>query len=436
MADQIGNIDLIFRNGLRDYEVLPPADAWEGIKPSISTGTRFLPFMKVAAAAVLMAVTSYAAYRWGSEVTKNQFSDTIALYQQDGYMLVNEPFDVVKPPAISELPPENKAESVPDQVIMREAAIPEIDANEAGKNVTEFITADYNLLPGIQDPFIIKYPKVSIPSFQPLFYDIIQANSQTVDNERWSVSALASPTFYSQFTSSGNQFARDIISSDKSKVSYSGGLGLAYKISGRFTIQSGIFYSSMGQKLEDVNAYSGFQPYASAKSDHNFEIVTASGTVYANNSDLYLNSSTLPGRVQTDYTSDVFDPVKADLNYISSNVYQDMSFLELPVIMRYKVIDRKIGLNLIGGMSYNFLVNNSVYAMASGNKYDIGTTQGLNTVYLSSSLGMGMEYNLSKTFSLNVEPTLRYYLNPVNSGGTSVFHPYSLGIFSGLSYRF
>ena len=95
MADQIGNIDLIFRNGLRDYEVLPPADAWEGIKPSISTGTRFLPFMKVAAAVVLMAVTSYAAYKWGSEVTKNQFSDAIASYQQDGYVIVNEPFDVV-----------------------------------------------------------------------------------------------------------------------------------------------------------------------------------------------------------------------------------------------------------------------------------------------------------------------------------------------------
>jgi len=158
MDDHIGNIDLIFRNGLRDYEVLPPADAWEGIKPSISTGTRVLPFMKVAAAALLMAVTSYAAYRWGSEVTKNQFSDTIASYQQGGYVLVNEPFDVMKPPAISVLPPENKAESVPDQFIMREAAIPEVDANEAGKNVTEFITADYNLLPGIQDPFIIKYP--------------------------------------------------------------------------------------------------------------------------------------------------------------------------------------------------------------------------------------------------------------------------------------
>jgi opacity protein-like surface antigen len=86
-------------------------------------------------------------------------------------------------------------------------------------------------------------------------------------------------------------------------------------------------------------------------------------------------------------------------------------------------------------MSYNFLLNNSVYAVLDNGKYPVGTTEGLNSISLSSSLGMGMEYNLTDNLSLNLEPTFRYYLNPFNSGKTGS-HPYSLGVFSGISYKF
>ncbi len=55
----------------------------------------------------------------------------------------------------------------------------------------------------------------------------------------------------------------------------------------------------------------------------------------------------------------------------------------------------------------------------------------------SSSLGMGMEYSITNNLSLNLEPTFRYYLNPFNNvAGLNNLHPYSFGIFSGLSYKF
>jgi hypothetical protein len=104
--------------------------------------------------------------------------------------------------------------------------------------------------------------------------------------------------------------------------------------------------------------------------------------------------------------------------------------------VRYKIIDKTIDLNLIGGVSYNLLVNNSVYTMVDGSKYTIGETEKLNPLSISSTLGMGMEYNLSEKLSLNVEPTLRYYLNPVSGSAGVGVHPYSFGIFSGFSYKF
>jgi hypothetical protein len=108
----------------------------------------------------------------------------------------------------------------------------------------------------------------------------------------------------------------------------------------------------------------------------------------------------------------------------------------MPFILRYKMIDRSIDFNLIGGVSYNLLVNNSVYTYVNGSKYPVGETGGLNPFMLSSSLGMGMEYNLTQKISLNLEPMFRYYLNPFSEAPGIKTHPYSFGVFSGLSFRF
>ena len=51
MDEREANIDLVFRNGLRDYEVLPPSEVWDNIGPVIvnKKGISYLPFLKAAA---------------------------------------------------------------------------------------------------------------------------------------------------------------------------------------------------------------------------------------------------------------------------------------------------------------------------------------------------------------------------------------------------
>ena len=75
---------------------------------------------------------------------------------------------------------------------------------------------------------------------------------------------------------------------------------------------------------------------------------------------------------------------------------QNFSYLELPVFLRYKLIDRIVDFNLIGGFSYNLLLDNSVYTVIDGNKYMIGTTEGLNMFSLSSSWGWVWNINSPK----------------------------------------
>ncbi len=439
MADGRANIDLVFRNGLKDFEVLPPPEIWENIKPAIGKKPLYIPFIKVAAAVTVVASMSFLAYRWGMEVSENRMNEMIAANQQPLTPAVYSAAKVMPSQVknnLAGLPVRSALAGVEIFPAKESGTLSDNLTGNASIDVSKRLMEDNRALPGIQDPLAIKYAKVTSPELEALTYQALQDNIEMPVIQRWSVSAVASPTFNSQISTSGSDLARQVMASDQSRASYAGGVGFSYKISSRFSIQSGLYYSSMGQEVGGVNAYSGFRQYGNSKSDHNFELVTANGTVFTSNSDVFLNSYSMPARVQTYYNNDVFDPVKANLSYISSTIYQDISFLELPVLIRYKVVDRKVGLNLIGGMSYNILVNNSVYAVMDGGRYPVGTTEGLNAVSLSSSIGMGMEYKLSQNFSLNLEPTFRYYLNPFNSGIETGLHPYSLGIFSGVSYRF
>ena len=253
---------------------------------------------------------------------------------------------------------------------------------------------------------------------------------------RWSVAAMASPTYYSSFNTPADNGASRLSSSEQAIVSYTGGVALSYKISRRFSVQSGLYYSSLGQEVEGINSFAGFQSYVYSKGDHNFEVLTSSGTIFIDNRDVFLTSGVNDQRVITSYNNNVFDPKKAGLNPLSNTIQQNFSYLELPVILRYKLIDRGIDVNMTGGLSYNMLVGNSVFTVVDGTKYSFGETKGLNSFMVSSSLGMGMEYSFSEKLSINLEPTFRYYLNPFSGTSSSAIHPYSFGIFSGLSYKF
>ncbi|HAM11434.1 MAG: hypothetical protein A2X05_07570 [Bacteroidetes bacterium GWE2_41_25] len=439
MADSRANIDLVFRNGLKDFEVLPPSEIWDNIHPVIKRRKSPLPLLRAAAAVAVIVSLGFLAYRWSMEASLDLIPESVAENQQLPSSVAATVTSVISGEknrnvrVVSTRPvntePEISPVSLPEKEIIPVS-------EKVSYSVPSYLLTDYQSVKGLQNTSDRKNTKVVYPEIKPVTYEYFQENIEMPAMDRWSVTAMASPTYYSQFTSSGNDLAKKLMESDQTRVSYTGGVSLAYRINSRFSIQSGLYYSTLGQEMNGITAYSGFQKYDNSKGGPNFKVLTANGTVQTNNSDIFLSSYSLPERILTYFTNDIFDPVKASLSYVSSTLFQDMSFLELPVVVRYKVIDRKVDLNLIGGMSYNFLLGNVVYAEKDGGRYPVGTTEGLNDVSLSSSLGMGMEYNLSQNLSLNLEPTFRYYINPFNSARSTGLHPYSLGVFSGLAYKF
>jgi hypothetical protein len=435
------NIDIVFRNGLKDFEVLPPPEVWDNIHPVVIRKQKPFLLFRVAALIVVIFTLSLVAYFLNRDISTGENGTFVALNVKASSPILE--------PVISTSEVDYHAKTGLIQTVIEK--ITENPAESSRNSVAYNISSPaVSLLrpsnsfskngEGLRNrPFmaVLSLPEiVTNTTYEPDQQQYTTEDSPVNATGRWSIAAIASPTYYSRFNSGNSELSQQLMASEENVTSYSGGVAFSYKVNRRLSIQSGLFYSSLGQVVDGINSFSGFQKYDVTKGDRNFEVLTTSGTVYTNNGDVFLIATGLGERVETAYTIDVFDPKKASLQYLNNTIRQNFSYLELPVILRYKFIDKNIDFNFIGGLSYNMLVNNSVYTMINGEKYPIGKTEGVNQISLSSSLGMGMEYSFSEKLSLNLEPTFRYYLNPYTQIAGSNVHPYSLGIFSGLSYKF
>ncbi len=439
MNENEANIDLLFRNGLKDFEVIPPPGVWDGIRSAIKMKFRSHMIFRVAAVVTVLLALSFLTYEWSRNLLTTHPAAVMAI-NEPALQSVSEPIDnkqVLPAKKIKQV----KSSSVVLNVISDTGKVQqEAEIVKPPEQIMDF--RETKSLSIVQNGIADKLFMTPLMKYQANPAKIKYADLQyfpdnviTKPQKRWSIAALASPTYYSSFNSGTDALSKELSTSEQPLISYSGGIAFSFKISKRFSIQSGLYYSSLDQRVDGINSFNGFQKYDNSKGDHNFEVLTTSGTIYTSNPDVFL-SSNASDRIITNYTADVFDPAKANLQQVSNSIDQNFSYLELPVVLKYKIIDKTLGINLIGGLSYNLLVNNSVYTTVDGSKYSIGKTEGLNSLALSSSLGMGMEYNLSSKLSLNLEPTFRYYLNPFSVSTGSYAHPYSFGIFSGVSYKF
>lgn len=125
-------------------------------------------------------------------------------------------------------------------------------------------------------------------------------------------------------------------------------------------------------------------------------------------------------------------------NFIQENrgvLNQSTSYFEIPLELSYKLIDSKFGLEIIGGMSSLFLNENAVSLMSNGMEMSIGEASNLNKIHFSSNIGIGFKYSFFKSLEANFNPMFKYQLNTYTDSSGN-FKPYFIGLYSGISYRF
>ncbi|MBN1107165.1 MAG: outer membrane beta-barrel protein [Bacteroidales bacterium] len=443
MDKEEANIDLLFRNGLKDYEVLPPADVWNNIAPVIRKRSSYFIILRAAATIAVLITLGILAYTWNDQASRQIITSSWEdLVPETQIAYTPEPF------FLADAGSGSGQDLTPSVLTFQKQETPDLPSTETALNITvRENPATYNppdrssyktdIVFGRQPGLIALSQRAEANLEIGELTPVLISDQITSDKtDRWTVAALMSPTYLSSFGTVSGETAKQIRSAEQPIVSYAGGIALSYRLGKRVSVQSGLYYSSYENQLSGISTFGGFTQYGQAKGNTNFILQTSNGMVSISNPDVYLVDNISDNRLQSLYDKSSFDFVKSSLEYLGNSLQQNMSYLELPVFVRYKLVDRALDFNIVGGISSNLLVNNSVYASLDGGKLQVAETEDLRYLTFSSSIGMGFEYNLGRGVSFNLEPTFRYYINPYYGSGSVNVHPYSIGVFSGLSYKF
>jgi hypothetical protein len=98
-------------------------------------------------------------------------------------------------------------------------------------------------------------------------------------------------------------------------------------------------------------------------------------------------------------------------------------------------LDKKFGINLIGGFSTLFFGQNKIALVSSETNMNLGEANNLNAIHFSTNIGLGSRYKNIKLFQISAEPMLKYHVHTFSNnsrGFTALF----IGLYSRVSYSF
>lgn len=273
---------------------------------------------------------------------------------------------------------------------------------------------------------------------------LLAANRMDKQPAGWQVGAMLTPGVSVSQSSQSQEYASSMaIPGSKDKLQMGGGISVEYKTQKRWSVQSGVYYSKLGQ----TSSNQAFRPeglYSDVVSDgamrgeaayFNTAVAVKSGEMLMNTAAGVVAIDQLPTNAKL---SNGFESMAANDGILltQTEFEQNFEYIEIPLILRYQLIDATFDLQVLGGLNTSVLVGNNAYANSQYGNERIGETRDMNAVNYSTSFGFGLGYGLSDKISLRVEPQLKYFLGSLNSNANVNFKPYTIGVYTGLSYQF
>ncbi len=461
------NIDNLFRDSLKGYRQPPPVHSWGRLEESLDAvqSRRKVLFFRLAAASILVLMAFGAGFFYATymrppadvadrevpvEIQKDQPSVAVGDESPaDGDVLLepSTPGQAVPPgPA-----PEDESGGTGPDVPARQAEFAfQPVAPDAGlavlpddgsmvsamQKTTQPMAAMAFINPAsveLMEPAAARHGTASTDP-RPvnleglLYYPEDYGLADKTRNASWAVGAQFAPIYsyreisanYGADLSSNQQNVRELNEVEEGLLSYSGGVDVGYNFSKRWSMQSGVYFSRIGQVNSDA------LEFKQSKDEFLlYGINTSTGQIN-------IAFERVPENVRK------FDAPKDSIGagaLADVKVIQNFDLFEVPLLIRYKFLDRKFSMNFSGGLSPAYLLANNTYLELEENKYDVGDAGNLNSMIVNTSIGMGFAYSVTRALSLNFEPTFKYALNPINNNSNINYHPYSFTWFTGIRLK-
>lgn len=236
-------------------------------------------------------------------------------------------------------------------------------------------------------------------------------------SQSWSLKPLVSPIF--NLASNSGSAIDPMLSGNNSQgnTSLSFGMLVTYQITPTIRVRSGVHQVGVSYATNDIV----LAPIASGVASSNqvvFDPNFSGFNVY--------NESV--------YNATVTDPTARALTSDGS-IQQQFGFLEIPMEIEWQLLEGKFGIYASGGASTLFLMNNSLNLRTDDATFYIGENGAANSTSFSGNIGLGLDYQLSRRFNLNLEPSFRYQVNTFSSQ-IEGFTPYFFAIYTGVNFKF
>ncbi len=238
---------------------------------------------------------------------------------------------------------------------------------------------------------------------------------------KWSVSSVAAPV-YLDFTDHEQStihegFAKNIKQGLFSKAY---GVQVAYQVSKRFSVQSGVHIVDYGYRTHDVYV----SPTGTINRMSNIE--------YESGTDL-MSVQPAPDPSPSSSHSDIYQPFSMGEK---GNLTQTFGYVEFPLEAKFRVIDGDFGLSAVGGFSTLVLNKNDIYIETETFSNRIGSATNMNELNFSGNFGVELDYKLFTNLRFNVSPMLKMQTHTFQLGNSKQTNPYSVGVYSGLNFWF
>ena len=430
------NLDHLFKKALQDKSYEPPPYIWGNIERQLNKNKHkvALWWWRTAAAAAVVAafIGIWLFYSVESpEIEVAGITGTEILKTKDSTNLPDTFSDSIQEEKTVQYVTKETVTEVPVLIAQnKRTELEPIQMHRAGEaGFIEQTAPDYAISTRkLQRNFIPLTSKEAYQN-QKEYQKLLNTPTSLTTDEKRKIKVMVSghfvPAYSSGSYSSSLKNSRGVSYSSNQMdglMNVGGGLKLSVSANKRFSVQTGLFYSRMGQKTS--GAGSGVRAMMLPSLQHSDRMI-----------------ATPLGNIKTRTQGVAYRSPEAillsGLNSSSSEtIEQTFGTLEIPLHVRYLLNNNKVLFAVSGGVSGNFIVNNKVFLRNGRDKEYIGSTEDIRNFNISTDIGLGMEYPVTSNIRIMIEPGFKYFLQSLSRNDDIDFKPYLFTFSTGIGIRF
>lgn len=443
------HIDRLFQEKLKDFEASPSPEAWQAISSKLQRKKRrVLPlwwWYGGIAAVLVVGLIWYGSNR-NTDITPNT-NEPIIVVAPEVFM----PTDTVEQVITEQKTPVEKTEESKNALTTKRTN------HKKKKNITTILVAQNranlvseknaekdnmstdkikednlsvdprvvpeNLTITTKTPKKKTTPKDTVVVFTSKKDFIAQVQQQESDTKKkttgkkWAITPVVAVLRSNSFSNSSpiDKSLAAMPTNGANSISY--GVKISYQINSKWSVQSGIHQQNIDYLTKNLTV--------------------VSNVIGGNLSNVEYSDAGYGYSIEANNYSSTF-ALSAGASVLTSNaaLSQTYGYIEIPIEIKYTLIEnKKFNTQIVAGMSSLFLNKNTLSVTTPNTALSLGKANNLNTINFSSNFGLDLDYSFHKKWKLNLNPMFKVHLNTFSKNANG-FRPYSLGVYTGITYNF